>query len=66
MKIKKKPIYYHGEETQKIEQEINAQFYKNNLLQKFKDIIYKKEKNKTTQIILITGLRGCRKNNIYN
>ena len=36
------------------------------IVDKFQELIHKKEKNKIAQIVFITGLRGCRKNDIYH
>lgn len=58
--------YFISEEDKnEIEEEIEEEFKIKTIINKFQEFIHKKEKNKTAQIILITGLRGCRKNGIY-
>lgn len=54
------------EEKDEIEKEVQIEFYKNKFINKIYNIFNKKEKNKPAQIILIMGLKGCRKNNIHN
>lgn len=54
------------EEKEEIEKEVQIEFYKNKFINKIYNLFNKKEKNKFAQIILIMGLKGCRKNNIHN
>lgn len=58
--------YFISEEDKnEIEEEIEEEFKIKTIINKFQEIIHKKEKNKIAQTILITGLRGCRENGIY-
>lgn len=58
--------FLNNEEIEEIEKEIEEEFGQKDLIQKFYNLINKKEKNKIAQIFLIMGLQGCRKNSIYN
>ena len=65
-KTEKQFSYVISEEDKKeIEKEIEEEFKIKTIFDKIKEIFSKKEKNKIAPIILITGLRGCRKNGIY-
>ncbi len=65
-KTEKQFSYVISEEDKKeIEKELEEEFRIKTIFDKFKEVFSKKEKNKIVPIILITGLRGCRKNGIY-
>ncbi len=61
-----KNYFLTKEQSDEIEKEMQEEFQKNKIFNKLSDLIHKKEKNKIAQIIFIMGLRGCRKNSIYD
>lgn len=65
-KIEENNYTISEEEKEKIEKELEEEFKSKKLINKLQKILKKKEKNKIGQMILIMGLRGARKNNIYN
>lgn len=65
-KIEENNYIISDEEKEKIENELEEEFKSKNLIYKLQKILNKKEKNKEGQMILIMGLRGSRKNGIYN
>ena len=52
-------------ERDDIEREIEEEFKNKKIVTKIQNLIKRKEKNKNAEIILIMGLKGTRKNNIY-
>lgn len=66
-KTENKNCYLISDEDKKeIEEEVEEEFKIKTIVDKFQELIHKKEKNKIAQIVFITGLRGCRKNDIYH